>query len=779
MAKKPEEKLDIRRKVPALDLYLTRIGAELLNFRRYMVKEYRQDNYYVEKVLISIDADNEIVCYRKDYAPTDEERAEIKQQLKGVKLPRSIETPRANVNKLKIKLGFKDDEESFFEFVNRKTGHVIMVQQRSMTKEGKKIYVPWTFWDDAEWRSMEPMASLPFWKPTTDRKKRKKMVHEGAKAAKHVDALCQDKELLAKHPWGEMLSDYEHWGLIGGALAPHRANFDELHAEKPSEVIYVCDNDFPGRTVPQEFAKCYKQSLKCIMFPSDFPPSWDMADPMPSSKFSEDGRWLGKPLESMLMPATRATELVPTGEKGRPAAVLRMPFREEWVHTITPEVFTHVDWPADMLGSEEFNNKVRPFSDVHDTSRLVKTDAAAKSAYIKYDPSQASGLTTIDESRVMNTHVPTKIKSEKGESKPWLEFMEHLVPRTEERLELMRWCATLVARPDLKMQYGVLLISETQGVGKGTLGEKILAPLVGENNVSYPSENEIVDTSFNYWSAHKRLAVIHEIYAGHSSKAYNNLKSIITDHTLMVKKKYQADYQIDNWIHVFACSNSRKAIQLSTEDRRWFLPQVSEELKPMEYWKDFNEWLTRRGGLGIIRSWAEAFVKKNRPVMPGDHAPWSTLKKEVIEESFSPGMALVASVLDRVTFILDEKAEDDAKEREKIRDSWKASNHLKSGGVIILDSDLVRLISEVLYDGRHNPMLERPLTVRKVAKAKTWHVGEEKVEKLKSWGLVGRTARIITNVPKLLKVAAKELGGEKIALKDRHFPLDLNQFKTL
>jgi len=55
-----------------------------------------------------------------------------------------------------------------------------------------------------------------------------------------------------------------------------------------------------------------------------------------------------------------------------------------------------------------------------------------------------------------------------------------------DRIELMRWCATLIARPDIKMNYGVLLISETQGVGKSTLGEKILAPLIGKLNASFP-----------------------------------------------------------------------------------------------------------------------------------------------------------------------------------------------------------------------------------------------------------------------------------------------------
>ena len=73
------------------------------------------------------------------------------------------------------------------------------------------------------------------------------MIHAGAKAAKFVTELVADKERCKRHPWGELLSFYEHWGIIGGALAPHRADYASLIREKFGEVVYVCDNDFPAR----------------------------------------------------------------------------------------------------------------------------------------------------------------------------------------------------------------------------------------------------------------------------------------------------------------------------------------------------------------------------------------------------------------------------------------------------------------------------------------------------------------------------------------------------
>jgi len=130
----------------------------------------------------------------------------------------------------------------------------------------------------------------------------------------------------------------------------------------------------------------------------------------------------------------------------------------------------------------------------------------------------------------------------------------------------------------------VLLVSERQGVGKSTLGEKILAPLVGIDNFVAPTEKTIVDSSFNSWIAHKRLALVNEIYAGNSNAAYNKLKSVVTEKTITINKKFVDEYTIENWVHLICCSNSIRALKLDLDDRRWFVPRVSEEKRPNDFW---------------------------------------------------------------------------------------------------------------------------------------------------------------------------------------------------
>jgi hypothetical protein len=733
-----------------LENYYARIGAEVLNFRRAMVKEHR-GAYYTERALIKVSHDGEVTCSNKEYAPTAEEAAAIKAAISSSSdFPRAILAKDISLLKKQINKG-----SELYEFLSNKPGEdgIIMVQERTSLKTGQKVYIPWTFFSDGEWRKMEPDGLLPFWKPDPSIKRARIMVHEGAKAARAVSQLIHDPKKMAEHPWGEFLYQYAHWGMIGGALAPHRADYDEIRREKPLEVVYVCDNDWPGKSALQEVSRSYQGSMKGVMFDSRWPQSWDMADPMPEGLYVKK-RYMGPRLRDLMVAATRATEMVFSAE-GKASIITRRAFREEWVHSVTPEVYIHGEWPNRMLTASEFNNDVAPYSDADDTARLLKKDAASKTAMLKYDPSFKPGIYgSGDGGRFVNTHVPSDILPEKGDPAPFLEFMADLVTVDVDRLELMRWAATLIARPSVRILYGVLMISENQGMGKGTLGEKILAPLVGKSNVSYPSENEIVDSNFNYWLAHKRLAVVHEIYAGHSTKAYNKMKSIITDKYVTVSKKYMANYEVENWLHVFACSNSKRAIQLSGDDRRWHVPKLTEQKKPAAYWTRLNKWLTDEGGLGIIRWWADEFLRENEPVEQGASAPWSELKMEVVKEGYSPGMTLVLSFLERV-------------KEEMENPQWALTHCGSAEGVLVLDTDLVKLIRDHHHDGRHSDRLEKPLTLRKVAKLIGFMENEQRAS-IEKWGTRGTAARLLCSTDELARASPREL-SEKMR------PLDVGK----
>jgi hypothetical protein len=339
------------------------------------------------------------------------------------------------------------------------------------------------------------------------------------------------------------------------------------------------------------------------------------------------------------------------------------PFAAEWIWVAQPEVFVNRRQVNRLLKYTEFNASIRPYSDVEDTARLLKRNDASRVdglAYVPFkndaDDKRHDCVITVDGKKFINTFRPTKIRPVKGNPAPFIEFLDYLMPIKVDNLEARRWIATLIARPNIRMLYGMLLVSETQGVGKSTLGERILAPLVGPWNVSFPSEHDIVESGYNTWVAHKRLAVIHEIYAGHSRKAYDKLKSTVTDKTVTVSAKYLNGYEIDNFITAFACSNSMRALHLDSEDRRWLLPYVVEKKKPVKYWVGLNDWL-RGDGLGIILQWAQDFLASDPAmvVVSGAHAPMSSTKQQVINESRSEGQQWAVDLAE-IIMAMDEDA---------------------------------------------------------------------------------------------------------------------------
>jgi hypothetical protein len=710
---------------PALLDYYARINAEVLTFNRAIVK-VASDQYYVAKCLIRVLTDGTLKVSDKTYAPTDDEASAIRTQWLqfSPKYPKPIEATESGAlirrQETEHDLKRRGAREIITHlFHNRATSAVTMLQQRFWDSNGNRQFVPHTFWSDGQWRTIEPDSLLPFWKPKTARKARI-MVHEGAKAAEVAERIALDRQ--SDHPWRAALARYEHWGLSGGAMAPQRTNFEELRRERPEEVIYCCDNDFPGKEALQKVSQLYGGQLKSFTPNARWPLGWDMADPIPENCF-EEGLYQGPPFEELLKPATWVTEQVPSQGPGRPAYELRAEFVKEWWHSVVPDAYVHRDFPDQIRNQQQFDDLVAPFchASARNIAHRIKARDVTKGVRMVYAPNLGSGL--INEGKregglLLNTYQPPpQIRAVEGDATPFLEFMTFLIPLESDRTSLLKWITTLVSRPDIKMTYAVLLVSDIQGVGKSTLGDRILMPLVGERNTSTPGESDIVESQFNGWAAHKRLAVIHEIYAGHSSKAYNKLKSIITDRKITVNIKYMQQYMIDNWLHIFACSNSLGALRLSVDDRRWFVPKVSTNTRTLAYWTAFNHWLTHQQGLGIIKGWCDARAQDiYKIVMPGAIAPMSSTKEEMIQEGFSEGMQLAFKVLS----ILKQEAE----EKGELR--------------LVLDTDLVRMSKELIHHGRSNQFLEKPLTMRKVAKALGgWRVSEHKIT-YRGWGKNGQ-----------------------------------------
>jgi hypothetical protein len=93
------------------------------------------------------------------------------------------------------------------------------------------------------------------------------------------------------------------------------------------------------------------------------------------------------------------------------------------------------------------------------------------------------------------------------------------------------------------------------------------------------------------------------------------------------------------------------------------------------------------------------------------------MKKDVVEEGYSPGQVLAAKVLDEV----------------KRRGNGNGSKDYS----LVLDIHIVELICRKIHNNKRDGMLERPSTVRKVAKAREWFICEKRLLGSEEWDIKG------------------------------------------
>lgn len=638
MTKKTVSTLD---EVGPVKAYLDRVGAESRSMRTAAVKE-KHGAYWKDIATIKFDVSGKVTTSSPQFSPTELEAAQIEQAFGEVDWPRVKPLKRLYKEPDQIK---DADPKNVFEFRD-KEGSIIMVQVRTDLKDGDKRYVPWTYWSDDKWRCMEPDGSLPFYNADRINESATVFIHEGAKAARHCQWMvdgetAEARKALDAHPWGSELAGAVHIGWIGGALSPHRTNWRSLKELGVKRAYIVADKDKAGVMAVPAISYNIKVPAFMIQFTDEFPGSFDLGDDFPDRMFggSEGAYYVGPAFRDCLHPATWATDLIPPAGRGKPTPVLREAFKGQWSWVEEIEMFVCNEMPDIMRSEQGLNKMLAPYSNTTNVSGLIVKNFTGRTAKICYRPDEKGQVVSFKGTSAINLHVPTQIRSSSGDITPFLEFMEYMFVHEKERKEAMKWCATLIGRPEIRMGYGMLLISETQGVGKTTLGSSILAPLVGPQNVGYPGEADIL-SPFNDWVAHKRLAIVSEIYSGASWKAYHALKAVVTDKDIRVNKKYMAPYTIENWCHVLASSNSMRALKMENDDRRWFYPEVTEVCWPRNKFSELREWL-ETGGLKIIKAWAEGYGDY---VHPADRAPMTERKREMIEGSRSEAQREAAAI---------------------------------------------------------------------------------------------------------------------------------------
>jgi hypothetical protein len=642
--------------LPSVRAYLQRVGAEVSSMFRAKVWD-RSGEYPKALAKIDFGRDGTVKVgvwsvERADVEPTEAEAAAIAAEVLAAPFVEPVLPYRlSELTKAMAEAQAQDTGRGWpkylFEFRDPSGKQILMVQTRKDLEGGKKNYCEWTHWEEIGWELQQP-DELPLWGLDQLKDKSAVFIHEGAGGAAHCRWMTEGetheaRAAQAAHPWGGQLICAAHVGWVGGALSPLSTDWGALAKAGVQQAFIVTDNDQPGRDavvpIARALAKAGVQDVHWVQFDDKFPEKFDLAD-----KFPPDKADVKMPkLWECTFPATWATHKLPSAlpqGRGRPPAAqyaLRSAFSRQWA-VVAEEgrsLFVHRSDTRRKYSEETFNDRVRPFSDVRNTADLLKQDPSCSFSGIAYRPGLKAVELNEGGRRLINVWSGARLEGNPmGDRGLWISYLAHLFPDAGERYEVCRWLATLIARPSVRMRYGLLLFSRKQGTGKSTL-LAVLQRLLGEWNCSTPAEYDIVDSVYTDWIAEKVLVFVHEIYAGNSWKAYRKLKGMTADDTVLVSKKYVPAYQVESRAHFILCSNQSTGVTIENDDRRFLVPRVTEELRPKEDWVAFYDWLNGDGP-AVINRWAHEFVAEHGAVGTADRAPMTERKRKLIEDSRSP-----------------------------------------------------------------------------------------------------------------------------------------------
>jgi hypothetical protein len=129
------------------------------------------------------------------------------------------------------------------------------------------------------------------------------------------------------------------------------------------------------------------------------------------------------------------------------------------------------------------------------------------------------------------------------------------------------------------------------GVGKSLLGH-VLGKLYGDNFVEGGSK--ILDGDFNGWAKNKRFVLVDEISSENNGakqrKESNHIKNLITQETIEINIKNQAEYDVNDYLHYILTSNHPNAVYLEPNDRRFLIISAPIYTLPDTFYTMFDTW---------------------------------------------------------------------------------------------------------------------------------------------------------------------------------------------
>jgi len=196
--------------------------------------------------------------------------------------------------------------------------------------------------------------------------------------------------------------------------------------------------------------------------------------------------------------------------------------------------------------------------------------------------------------KYLNTWQGINCEPQEGDTQPWLDLIEYLIPDPKERDVVIDWLAHMVQNPHIKPNWQIIHLGDKRN-GKDSMYQPmmlILSASAGE------VKHEDINGSFNGYMQGKKFLLFQEVHQPDNRQFVNDLKTIAADTgggEMMINPKYGKQHMQDNAVGFVAMSNHRVPMAIDENEGRYFC--VASFIEPLEEWfyQNYHEWLSGGG----------------------------------------------------------------------------------------------------------------------------------------------------------------------------------------
>ena len=528
---------------------------------------------------------------------------------------------------------------------------------RSINGDGKKYIIPFTFHTKINGGETTGLWKSVGWQGH-------KFFHDSHKFADTGKPLLvvegeKCMHFANKHPY--LKNKYRATTWYGGVEQVYNFNFEPF---RNKEVILCPDNDEPGRKcmhtiayilVTQGITDKIKYLNVAERFPKEFPTKWDIADPLPDKFKLEE---ILDPKDKYIVPfeSVKDDELWEEIEEDfqkREAENKAKELEDSFCYVMANDMF-YSDKDNEFYLSTQINNFYKDQMKKQSLSDMLLKSPTFKKAHTfitssKYPP----GLITvkgpgeiplIKSGKVLNIYVPNYITAKKGDVKFIIDFYKRILGPEKWKV-VEQWIAYHLKYPGEKIKFAIVIVSETEGTGKGLLA-RIISRILGEDNVNENANYKHLNNTHNTLLVGTQVVVLNEISLGDfKSKAEgtNSLKNFVADDYYTCNFKNKPMVKLVNLTDFLLFSQEPRVIEAKEGGRRYFFIKIKlteeEIIQITDVDKFFDkawEFVDSDEGAAALLYYFQYEVEIPDPTIFKKRAPVTDDLKELREQSKHP-----------------------------------------------------------------------------------------------------------------------------------------------